>query len=115
MTDRPAAGHACALLTVVIWGTTFISTKGLLALLIAYPHRLRRTTVRQECTFAAGLCGICLYYLLESIALTYTLAANVGVITSVLILYEPVTLLAALGVALTLAGLAISQGQRKAH
>lgn len=102
MTDRPAAGHACALLTIVIWGTTFISTKvlltaftpveilffrfvmGLLALLIAYPHRLRGTTVRQECTFAAaGLCGICLYYLLENIALTYTLAANVGVIISV--------------------------------
>lgn len=31
---------------------------------------------------AAGLCGICLYYLLENIALTYTQASNVGVIGS---------------------------------
>lgn len=57
---------------------------GLLALLAAYPHRLKRTKVRQELTFAAaGLCGICLYYLLENIALTYTMASNVGVIISV--------------------------------
>ena len=35
-------------------------------------------------TFAlAGLSGICLYYLLENIALTYTMASNVGVIISV--------------------------------
>ena len=30
----------------------------------------------------AGLCGICLYYLLENIALVYTQASNVGVIIS---------------------------------
>ena len=39
---------------------------------------------KQELTFAAaGLCGVCLYYLLENIALTYTMASNVGVILSV--------------------------------
>ncbi len=39
---------------------------------------------RQELAFVlAGLCGICLYYLLENIALTYTMASNVGVIISV--------------------------------
>lgn len=95
-------GHPAALITIIIWGTTFISTKlllagfapveilfvrfllGFLALAAAYPHRLTGTTKRQECTFAlAGLCGVCLYYLLENIALTYTLAANVGVIISV--------------------------------
>ena len=32
---------------------------------------------------AAGLCDICLYHLLENIALTYTMASNVGVIISV--------------------------------
>lgn len=32
---------------------------------------------------AAGLCGVCLYYMLENIALTYTMASNVGVIISV--------------------------------
>jgi drug/metabolite transporter (DMT)-like permease len=95
-------GHLSALLTIVIWGTTFISTKvllvefqpveilffrfvmGLLALMVAYPHRLKGTTVQQELTFAVtGLCGICMYYLLENIALTYTMASNVGVIISV--------------------------------
>lgn len=57
---------------------------GLVALLILAPHRLKGTDRKQEFTFAAaGLCGICLYYLLENIALTYTLASNVGVIISV--------------------------------
>lgn len=57
---------------------------GFLALLAAYPHRLKGTNRKQEITFAAaGLCGICLYYLLENIALTYTMACNVGVIISV--------------------------------
>lgn len=102
MKNKHTAGHLSALLTIIIWGTTFISTKillvdfqpveilffrfimGLLALLMVYPHRLKGTTRRQELTFvAAGLCGICLYYLLENIALTYTLASNVGVIISV--------------------------------
>lgn len=102
MENKSTAGHLSALLTIVIWGTTFISTKillvdfkpveilffrfvmGLLALLAVYPHRLKKTTFRQEITFAAaGLCGICLYYLLENIALTFTLASNVGVIISV--------------------------------
>ena len=57
---------------------------GLIALLLVCPHRMRGTTRRQELTFAAaGLCGVCLYYLLENIALTYTMASNVGVIISV--------------------------------
>ena len=102
MEQNKVAGHVAALLTVTIWGTTFISTKvllqdfqpveilffrfviGLLALLAVYPRRLKGTTRRQELTFAAaGLCGVCLYYLLENIALTYTMASNVGVIISV--------------------------------
>lgn len=102
MKNNSTAGHLASLLTVIIWGTTFISTKillvdfqpveilffrfvtGLAALLLVYPHRLKRTDLHQELTFAAaGLCGICLYYLLENIALTYTMASNVGVIISV--------------------------------
>jgi drug/metabolite transporter (DMT)-like permease len=101
MTDMRAKGHIAALITIVIWGTTFISTKilleefspieilffrfviGLLILFVAYPHRLRDTSRRQELTFmAAGLAGVTLYYLLENIALTYTTASNVGVIIS---------------------------------
>ena len=102
MGNKAMRGHFAALLTVLIWGTTFISTKvllvdfqpieilffrfvmGLLALLAVYPHWLKGTTHRQELVFAAaGLCGVCLYYLLENIALTYTMASNVGVIISV--------------------------------
>lgn len=95
------SGHAAALLTILIWGTTFISTKvlltalapteilflrfalGFVALWLARPQLLRTRSVGRELTLAAaGLCGICLYYLLENIALTYTLASNVGVIIS---------------------------------
>ena len=102
MKSKQTLGHLSALITIVIWGTTFISTKillvdfqpveilffrfvlGFLALLLVYPKRLKGTTLKQELTFAAaGLSGICLYYLLENIALTYTMASNVGVIISV--------------------------------
>ena len=102
MDKKTTAGHITALVTIMIWGTTFISTKilladftpieilffrfllGLLVLIIIYPKRLKIKDKKQELTFAAaGLCGICLYYLLENIALTYTMASNVGVIISV--------------------------------
>lgn len=95
-------GHLAALLTIIIWGTTFISTKillvdfqpveilffrfvmGFLVLLMIAPKPLTCVSFKQEITFmAAGLCGICLYYLLENIALTYTMASNVGVIISI--------------------------------
>ena len=95
-------GHLLAMVTIFIWGTTFISTKvllmdfkpieilffrfviGLFVLLIAYPRKMPKTTKKQEVIFAlAGLTGITLYYLLENIALTYSLASNIGVIISV--------------------------------
>ena len=110
MGNRKSAGHSAprfigclaALFTIIIWGTTFISTKVLLtdfkpveilffrfvmgfaALFLVCPHRMKGVGRRQELTFVlAGLCGICLYYLLENIALTYTMTSNVGVIISV--------------------------------
>ena len=102
MRSRKSAGHLAALFTIIIWGTTFISTKVLLtdfkpveilffrfvmgfaALFLVCPHRMKGVGRRQELTFVlAGLCGICLYYLLENIALTYTMTSNVGVIISV--------------------------------
>ena len=95
-------GHLLAIATIFIWGTTFISTKTLLkvfspietlflrlsiafvALLVAYPHKLKLKDKKQELYFAAaGLCGVTLYYLLENIALSYTFASNVGVTVSV--------------------------------
>lgn len=103
-TERSARtrGHAAALFTILIWGTTFISTKvllrdflpieilfirfaiGTLALFAVRPERLTGTTWRQELTFAAaGALGVCLYYLLENISLTMTSASNAGVIVSI--------------------------------
>lgn len=94
-------GHLAAFITILIWGTTFISTKvllitftpveilfirfmiGFIALWIVYPHSLH-INIKQEGYFiVAGICGITLYYLFENIALTYTQASNVGVIISI--------------------------------
>lgn len=96
------SGQAAALVTILIWGTTFISTKvllntlspveilflrfgiGYLALWLAAPRRLRLTEGRQEGLFAlAGLCGVTLYYGFENLALSATRASNVGVIISI--------------------------------
>ena len=53
-------------------------------LILIYPKRLKTEGWREEKYFmAAGLCGITLYYLFENIALTYTMASNVGVIISI--------------------------------
>lgn len=95
-------GHVAALITIFIWATTFVSTKillsdfrpieilflrfviGYIALLLIYPKRMKVTSMKHEVYFIfAGLSGICLYYLLENIALTYTMASNVGVIISI--------------------------------
>ena len=99
MRETTGTGHLAALFTVAVWGTTYISTKVLLndftpveilifrfvpaiaALFFACPRPLRGTTLRQElCFAAAGFFGVCLYYLLENIALTYTFAASAGII-----------------------------------
>lgn len=48
--------------------------------LIVCPKRMKDTERRQEFVFAlAGLCGVCLYYFLENIALTYTNFCRKGV------------------------------------
>lgn len=102
MMNNITKGHLLALFTMLIWGTTFISTKillhvfsaieilfirfiiGIIVLFIIYPKRLKTKDRKHEITFlAAGLSGICLYYLLENIALTYTNASNVGIIISI--------------------------------
>lgn len=98
--QKQLLGHLFCLLSVTVWGTTFISTKVLLqdftpveilffrfllglAVLYLCPGRLDRTGLRQEFLMAmAGLSGVSLYYLLENMALTYTTAANVSIIVS---------------------------------
>lgn len=100
--ETKAKGHLSAMLTIAIWGSTFIATKillkaflpveilffrfliGYIVLLIVSPKRLKTTSWKQEITYVtAGLCGIYLYYLLENIALTFTFASNVGVVVSI--------------------------------
>lgn len=102
MKHSQTAGHLLALLTIGIWGTTFISTKlllevlgpveilfirflmGYFALLLVCPKKLPWGGWRRELTLiAAGLSGVTFYYLLENIALCYTMASNVGVMVSV--------------------------------
>lgn len=96
------SGHVAAFFTIIIWGTTFISTKillttfnpieilfyrfviGFTTLLLVYPHKLKVKEKKHELYFMfAGLSGVTLYFLFENIALTYTLASNVGVIISI--------------------------------
>lgn len=100
--EKEITGHVYAVVTILIWGTTFISTKvllrtllpveilflrfiiGFIVLFLIYPHRFKMQDRKQELYFAAaGLSGVTFYYLLENVALTYTLASNVGIIISI--------------------------------
>lgn len=101
--QRETSGHIAAIVTILIWGTTFISTKvlladfspmeilfyrflmGFIALILVRPNMIPFRNWRQELLFAgAGLFGVTLYFLLENIALTYTYASNVGMIVSII-------------------------------
>ncbi|MCX8617500.1 DMT family transporter [Gilliamella sp. B2923] len=94
-------GHLIALMTVFLWGTTFIATKvllidfkpieilfyrfglGYLMLWVLAPRIFAWQGFKQELMFlCAGFCGVTCYFLCENIALTYTTASNVGVITT---------------------------------
>ncbi|MBN1371248.1 MAG: DMT family transporter [Anaerolineaceae bacterium] len=114
-------GHLAALLTITIWGITFINTKvllenftpieimffrlvfGGLALTIVNPPRLAefklgRDFLRGEWKIMlAGLCGATLYFIFQNIALSYTLAANVSVLVSVAPLFTALVSRALLG------------------
>lgn len=101
-------GHSAAFFTVFLWGTTFISTKilltdflpveilfirfciGWLILFLLSPRGTKQASnkppilLKQELIFAgAGFTGTYLYFLLENIALTYTMASNVGVLVCI--------------------------------
>lgn len=108
--NKTLSAHLAALLTILLWGTTFVATKRLLITLspveilftrfliayfvlwLVYPHRLRFRHIGEELYFAiAGLCGITLYFLLENIALTYTMATNIGVIASTVPFFTAIT------------------------
>lgn len=107
--NKQLRGHLFAGFTILIWGTTFISTKvllraftpaeilvirfalGYLALWAFNPRMLRLRERRHELWCAvAGLCGITIYYSFENIALQYSTASNIGVIVSVAPLFTAI-------------------------
>ena len=82
--SKNMTGHLLCVVTALVWGTTFISTKillrdftpveilfirfmiGYLALLAICPKRLDIREKKHEITFAlAGFCGVTLYFLFE--------------------------------------------------
>ncbi len=102
MSSDKFKGHAAAAFTILVWGTTFVSTKILLKsfgpveiiflrfiigfafLWLIAPKRLDKTDLKTEALFAlAGLCGVTLNYLLETFALQHTKASNLALILSV--------------------------------
>ena len=100
MKTNKLTGHIAALFTIIVWGTTVISSTKLLEgglspaeviicrfflafvlLNIIYPPRLKFEGIKRESMYAiAGLLGVTLYFFLEIVALKYTKAANVSVI-----------------------------------
>lgn len=100
MKTNKLTGNLAALFTIIVWGTTVISSTKLLegglspaeiiicrfllafiALNIIYPPRLKFEGLKRELMYAvAGLFGVTLYFFLEITALQYTKAANVSVI-----------------------------------
>ena len=93
--------YAVATLVIVIWGTTFISTKvllntlspveimicryilGYLSLWMLHPKWHRPESLREELIFlVAGFFGGTLYFLTENFALKYSLASNVGLLVA---------------------------------
>jgi drug/metabolite transporter (DMT)-like permease len=94
-------GHVLALLTVTIWGITYIATKimlesydelQILALrfIIAYillwivrPKLMKAGSLKDEVgIFTLSFFGVVVYYLLENMALTYSPATNVSILVS---------------------------------
>jgi drug/metabolite transporter (DMT)-like permease len=131
------AGHLSAFGTILLWGTTFISTKillntftpveilvirfllGYLCLWLVFPRRMPFRPFKEELLFmASGLCGVTLYFLFENTAIDYSLASNVGIIVSIAPLFtgllasfflheEKITLPFILGFALSISGIIV--------
>lgn len=94
--------HLCALFAVGVWGASFVATKELInagmspveiyvirfaiayvAMLAICHKRLFANNLRDESLLAlCGISGISVYFIAENIALEYTYAANVSLITA---------------------------------
>lgn len=92
--------HGLALLTVIIWGTTFVSTKILIRtglspveiflyrfllayvciLTVSHSRLVAKNRKDEFFLFLAGICGGSLYFILENTALGITLASNVSLL-----------------------------------
>jgi drug/metabolite transporter (DMT)-like permease len=102
MARNQLRGHLLTLLTALVWGVTFISTKvllrdlspveilfyrfciGFLVLLALHPQIVKASVFKDELLFALlSLCGVVLYFLMENTALKFTQAANVGLIVAI--------------------------------
>lgn len=99
-TKERIGSHLLAILTIIVWGTTFIATKLLLdsyspiqimvmrftlayAVLFLLKPKPLFVSFRDEIRFfLLGLFGCTLYFLTENSALEYTYAANVSIILS---------------------------------
>ncbi|HCO66362.1 MAG TPA: EamA family transporter [Dysgonomonas sp.] len=97
---KPYLYHILAIITVIVWGTTFVSTKVLIGyglspaeillyrFLLAYvviwfisPRIIFSKSIKDELLFVGtGLCAGSLYFLFENTALQITLASNVSLI-----------------------------------
>jgi len=101
MKNKNIFAHVLAIVTIIIWGTTFISTKILLAqfspeeilayrffiafliLIVIYPKKVKLLPIKEEILFfLLGATGISFYYWAENLALQYTYASNVALIVS---------------------------------
>ena len=93
-------GWFFATFTIIIWGSTFISSKKLLTIytpsqimltrfLLAYgalwllrPKKMALTRKQEFAFLLLGLSGCSIYFYTENTALTYTLASNVSIIVA---------------------------------
>jgi len=106
-------GHLSALLTIGIWGTTFISTKILLADFQPVEILFFRFVMGLG---ASALCFVTWNFAVKVLGAVGTslymyMVPVITVVTSVIILHEKITPLAAAGTVLTLAGLFLSEGK----
>ncbi len=98
--NKKVVGHILALITIIVWGSTFISTKMLLSeftpvqimlcrFAIAYVvlwlirPKIDKTELKDELLFLLmGIFGCTVYFMTENTALKYTLASNVSIIVA---------------------------------
>lgn len=103
------SGHFAAILTILIWSTTYIATKvlledfspieilltrfiiGFLTLKLMWPKGIGFNLKNEPYFILSGLTGVCLYFLIENIALTKTTACNVGIILAITPLFTAIT------------------------